>query len=113
YLGNQQWTLPTDNFISFGAKGILFHNFSLNKFTGQISISSVNNKYNDDIKIGIKNFELNDISRIIEKDTALIKGNLSADVLFKKVNNNYGLIATAELKNLTIKDVKVGSLTLN
>ncbi|MEP7170398.1 MAG: translocation/assembly module TamB, partial [Bacteroidota bacterium] len=112
YLGNQQWTLPPDNFISFGDKGVLFQNFSLNKSSGQISITSVNNKYNDDIKIGIKNFELNDISRIIEKDTALIEGNLDADILLKKVNSNYGLIASAELKNLAIKKVKVGTLTL-
>ncbi|MEO5570450.1 MAG: translocation/assembly module TamB domain-containing protein [Bacteroidia bacterium] len=112
YLANQQWILPADNFISFGGKGILFHNFSLTKSSGQINIASVNNKYNDDIKIGIKNFEMNDISRIIEKDTALIAGSLNADVLLKKVNNSYGLIASAELNNLTIKEVKIGDLTL-
>lgn len=112
YLANQQWTLPTDNFILFGDKGVLFHNFSLNKSSAQISIASVNNKYNDDIKIEIKNFELNDISRIIEKDTALIEGNFTADILLKKVNSNYGLIANARLNNLTLKKMKIGNLSL-
>ncbi|HKR05676.1 MAG TPA: translocation/assembly module TamB domain-containing protein [Bacteroidia bacterium] len=113
YLGNEQWTLPADNYFAFNDKGFLIHNISFSKSTSQINIASVNNKYNDDIKIGIKNFELVDISRIIEKDTAIIEGRLDADVLLKKVNNTYGLIAGATLTDLAIKKVKVGTLTLN
>lgn len=112
YLGGAQWILPGDNYLAFSNAGFLIHNISLTKSQAQISIASVNNQYNDDIKINIKNFDLVDISQIIKKDTAIIGGMLNADLLLKKVNSSYGLIANASIADLTIKKVKIGTLTL-
>ena len=55
---------------------------------------------------------LDDISRIFGKDTNLIKGNVDGNVLLKRVNNTYGIIADATINMLIVREVLIGDLTL-
>jgi hypothetical protein len=112
YLMNEQWGVTADNYIEFGTQGFRIHHFFLNKGESQINIASVHDQLNDDLNIGIKNFRLDDISRIIEKDTSLVKGTISGNVLLKRVNNAYGVIADAKISSLTVREIPIGDLTL-
>lgn len=112
YLMNDRWNIATDNYVEFGKQGLLIHNLFFNKTESQINIASVHDKYNDDLNIEIKNFMLEDISGIIEKDTSLVKGNVDGNILLKRVNNSYGLIADARISDLIVRDVPIGNLTL-
>jgi hypothetical protein len=112
YLMHNRWDIAADNYIEFGKEGFLIHNFFINNTVSQINIFSVNNRFNDDLSIEVKNFKLDDLSRIIEKDTSLVKGKLEGNVLLKRVNNSYGLIADAQISNLIIREVPIGNITL-
>lgn len=112
YLMNNRWDISADNYIEFGKEGFLIHHFFINNGEKQINVASVNDKFNDDLSITIKNFKLDDISRIIEKDTSLVKGIVDGNVLLKRVNNTYGIIADAKISNLFVRDIPVGNLTL-
>lgn len=112
YLMNNKWDLDADNFIEFGKEGILIHNFFLKYNESRIDIASANDRFNDDYKIGIANFKLDDISRIIEKDTNMVKGILDGNLLLKKVNNSYGLIADAKISDIVFRGIPAGSLTI-
>ncbi len=112
YLMNNSWDIAADNFIEFGKPGLKIHHLFMNHAGSQINIASVNDKFNDDLNIAIKNFRLDDISRIVEKDTSLVKGNLDGNLLLKRVNNAYGLIADAKISNLFVHEVPVGNVTL-
>jgi hypothetical protein len=112
YLMHNQWSVANDNYIEFGSRGILFHNVFLKNDVSEVKIFSVNQKYNDDLSIEVKNFKLDDFSQIIEKDTSLVKGVLDGKVLLKKVNNSYGLVADAQIKELTIQGVPIGNIVL-
>ena len=112
YLMNNKWNIAPDNYIEFGKEGLLIHNFFIKNNVSQINIASVNDKFNDDLNIGIKNFNLDDISRVIEKDTNMIKGNVEGNVLLKKVNNKYGLIADAKISDIVFHGIPVGTLTV-
>jgi autotransporter translocation and assembly factor TamB len=68
---------------------------------------------NDDVNINIKNFKLEDLSQIIEKDSSLLKGDVNGNVLLKRVNNAYGIIADAGIDNLYLFNKPIGNLTLN
>ena len=57
--------------------------------------------------------DLDDISGIFQKDTSLIKGVVDGNILLKRVNNSYGIIADAKIMNLIIGNIPVGNLTLN
>ncbi|MDO9152574.1 MAG: translocation/assembly module TamB domain-containing protein [Paludibacter sp.] len=112
WLMNDRWDIAADNYIEFGKQGFLIHHLFLNNGVSQINVASVHNKFNDDLNIEINNFKLDDISRIFEKDTAIAKGNVDGNILLKRVNNSYGIIADASVTNLIVRDVPVGNLTL-
>jgi len=112
YLMNNQWTIADDNYIKFGPKGFLIHHLFFNNGDNQINIASVHDTFNDDLNIAIKNFNLNDISQIVEKDTSLVAGTVDGNVLLKRVNSSYGIIADAQIRNLAVHDVPIGNVTL-
>jgi len=112
YLMNNQWEIAADNYLSFGNQGILIHHLFVNHGQSQINISSVHEKFNDDMEIVFKNFKLEDLSHIVEKDSSLIKGEVDGNILLKRVANGYGLIADAKISNLMVRDVPVGQLTI-
>lgn len=110
YLMNDRWNIAADNYIEFGEQGFLIHNLFFKKSDSEINVASVNNHFKDDINIEIKNFKLEDISGIVEKDTSLVKGSVDGNVLLKRVNDGYGLIADARINNLFFREVPIGNL---
>jgi hypothetical protein len=112
YLMNNHCDISADNYIEFGGAGFLIHHFFISNAGSQINVASVHDKFNDDLNIAIKNFRLDDLSRIIEKDTSLVKGSVDGNVLLKRVNNAYGIIADAKISNLIVREVPIGDLTL-
>jgi hypothetical protein len=112
YLMNNLWDIAADNYIEFGKEGFLIHHFFINNAVSQFNIASVHDQFNDDLNIAIKNFKLDDISRIIEKDTGLVKGSVDGNVLLKRVNSTYGIIADAKISNLVVRDIPVGNISV-
>jgi hypothetical protein len=113
FLMNSRWDLAADHYIEFGKQGFLIHHLSLSKADSRIDIGSVHDRFQDDLNITLKNFKLDDLSRIIEKDTTLLTGSVDGNVLLKRVNNSYGIVADASIKNLSVREVPVGDLTLS
>ena len=112
YLMNNRWDIAADNFIEFGNQGFMIHHLFMNNGQSQVNVASVHDRFNDDLNVGIKNFKLDDISRIIEKDSSLLKGTVDGNVLLKRVNNSYGIIADAAINKLIVRDVAIGNLTM-
>ncbi|MDD2798797.1 MAG: translocation/assembly module TamB domain-containing protein [Bacteroidales bacterium] len=112
YLMNNRWDIADDNYVEFGKQGFLIHHLFMNNGASQINISSVNDKFNDDLNIRIKNFKLEDISGIIEKDSSIAKGTVDGNVLLKRVNQSYGIIADANITKLFVRNVSIGDLAV-
>ncbi len=110
YLMNNRWDIAADHYIEVGDQGFLIHHLFMQHAGSEINIASVNDKFNDDLHVEIKNFKLDDIARIIEKDSNLLKGNLAGNVLLKRVNNSYGIIADATITDLIVQTVPTGNL---
>ena len=112
YLMNNRWDIATDNYIEFGKDGFLIHHLFMTNNESQINVASVHDKFNDDLNLAIKDFKLANISRIIEKDTSLVKGNVDGNILLKRVKNTYGIIADAKISSLVVRNVPIGDLSL-
>jgi len=112
YIMNNRWDIAADNYIEFGKSGFLIHHLFMNNDQSHLNIASVHDKFNDDLNIAIKNFKLDDLSRIVEKDSSLAKGNVDGNVLLKRVNSSYGIIADANITNLFVRNVPIGNLAL-
>ena len=112
YLVNNRWDIAADNSIEFGTQGLKIHHLLMNHAESQINVASVHDQFNDDLNIAIKNFRMGDISRIVEKDSSLVKGNVDGNILLKRVNNTYGLVADATISNLVVHEIPIGNLTV-
>jgi hypothetical protein len=112
YLVNNRWNIAADNSIEFGKQGFRIHNFFIGHNQSSIRVASVNDRFNDDLNIAIANFRLDDFSRIVEKDTALVKGTVDGNVLMKRVADSYGLISDLTVNKLVVHEVPIGNLSL-
>jgi len=112
YLMNNRWNIAVDNYIEFGKFGFLIHHLFMSNAQSQVNIASINNKFNDDLKISINNFKLEDLSQIIEKDSSFARGDVNGNIMLKKVNRSYGIIANAQITNLYIRNIPIGDLTV-
>jgi Uncharacterized protein conserved in bacteria len=112
YLMDDRWDLAADHYVKIGKQGILIHHFYIKKAECQINVTSVNDRFKDDISIDINNFRLDDISRIVEKDTSFLKGKVDGTLLLKRVKDKYGMIADAQISNLFVHEVPIGNLVL-
>ena len=112
YMMDKQWDIAADNYIGFGKQGFLIHHLFMNKTGSEVNIASVNDRFNDDLNVEIRNFELKDISGIIEKDTGFVKGIVDGNARLKRVDDSYGLIADAKIANLFVSGIPVGNLTV-
>jgi hypothetical protein len=113
YLMYKPWSIAADNYIAFGKQGVLFHNMFLKNEASQINIASVNSQFDDDLNIEIVNFKLEDISRIIEKDTNLAQGIVNAEILMEKVDEASAITANLTIDDLYVHNVPIGNLKLN
>lgn len=113
FLMYNRWNMDPENYIEFGDEGFLIHNLFINNEVSEVKVTSVNQLFNDDLSIELNNFKLDDISRIIEKDTSFVKGTVDGNVLLKRVNDTYGVIADAKISNLMIREVPVGDVSVN
>jgi len=109
---NNQWSIAADNFIEFGKRRFKIHQFFIDHAESRINIASVNDQFNDDLNIDVINFRLDDLSRIIEKDTAMIKGTVDGNVLLKRIAQSYGLIADISVVNLIVRETPIGNVAL-
>jgi translocation and assembly module TamB len=112
YLMYDRWNIAADNFIAYGEEGLKIHNLFLNNKASEINITSVNDLFDDELSIEIKNFKLDDVSRIIEKDSTLAKGIVNGNILLKKLNDTYGIVADVEISDLIFREVPVGNLSI-
>jgi translocation and assembly module TamB len=110
YLMYDQWNVDADNHIQFGEEGFKIHKMFLDNGFSTINITSVNDRFNDDLSIEIKNFNLEDISRVMEMDTTFVSGMVDGNVLLKRVNEGYGIIADAVLSELILRGTPIGDV---
>ena len=113
YLMYDQWNIDAANYIRFGEDGFLIHKMFFDHGLSAVNMASVNDQFNDDLNIEIKNFNLGDFSRIIEKDTTFVSGMVDGNVLLKRVNDSYGIIAEAAISNLILRGAPIGDISFS
>ena len=112
YMLYNRWDVDPANFIEFGDQGFLIHNLFLKNSDSQINVSSLNQQFNDDLTLELRNFKLDDISRMIESDSSFINGTADGNVLLKRENNSYGIIADAKISDLQFRNIPIGEVSV-
>ncbi len=97
-LNYQNWVVAADNELRFGKSGIQAHDLNLSNDGSSIKVNSSSNTPNSPLKVEFIHFDLANVSRFLEKDSVLIRGQLDG-----------GLV----VDNLITKPVFTSDLTLN
>lgn len=111
-LNYERWNVSTDNYINYSKQGLIIHNFLITSDTSRIFINSRQQVANSPIDILIDNFNLKNISSILNKDTVLIAGimdtRLEVNDLYKKLPAFTGSLT---ITDLAIKQQPIGNLS--
>lgn len=109
---NTKWRLEPDNAIRILPGGINIQKFGLEQNGQFIKAQSVNSKPNAPIDIQFHTFEIGTLSKIIEKDTALVRGLIDGEVHVQKLDP-FAFTSNLNISNIEFREIPVGNLQIN
>jgi hypothetical protein len=112
YLGGYPWTVKKNNSVLIKGKRITIHDLALSRNQSSIAIASVNTADRDVISIDIRDFTLKFLSQMLSQDTSFVNGMLNGHIDVAREGERYSLKASAGLRDLAVKNVKIGSFAL-
>lgn len=110
-LNNEKWTIEANNRITIAQKGINIRGLNITHNDQSIRANSVSAEPNAPIDIIFEKFEVGTISRIIEKDTALVRGVMDGDLHIKHIGP-LAFTSNIKVSNITFKEASVGNLQI-
>lgn len=79
-LDYEKWAIAPENYIQFGASGILANQFNLSKGNQILRINSQDNTPNSPLKVEFKDFRIETLTKFAEQDSSLAGGIINGTV---------------------------------
>lgn len=111
-LDYEKWTIAPENFIQFGASGILANQFNISKNEQLLGINSISNTPNSPIKVEFKNFQIETLTKFAETDTTLVGGIINGQVDVKDLATNPKFEANVNINKLRYQKDQLGDLSV-
>lgn len=111
-LNNEKWNVPEDNFIELGGEKPWVHNLKLNNENQVMSVQSAGDQPSGDLLLAFDQFSLATFSRIVEQDTALVRGILQGNTTLKLGEPSFAFTADLQLDSVSYRTTPIGGLTL-
>jgi len=110
-IDNRNWKIENDNNIKISPGGLNIQKLGL-ELDGQfIKVQSINPNPNAPIDIQFQKFELGTISRIIEKDTALVRGLIDGNVHIQKLSP-FAFTSNLRISDIAFREIPIGNLKI-
>lgn len=110
-LNYKNWNANEDGFLDYSEDGIIIRNLNFTSENQKLQISSVEEKVNAPLKIQAENLNLQNLMIVVLQDSLLASGRIYGDGIFTM--NNSTFIGELQLKELAVKQIPIGELTLN
>ncbi|MCD0490444.1 translocation/assembly module TamB domain-containing protein [Pedobacter sp. MC2016-14] len=111
-LDYQKWAVAPENYLQFGASGILAHQFNLSQGGQLLSINSSDNTPNSPLKVEFKNFRIETLTKFAAQDTALAGGNINGTVDVKDLTSSPKFTANLTVDQLRYQKDQLGTLRI-
>ena len=112
-FNNEPWSIPEDNFIRFGKNGLLFNHFEITNGNQLMAVHTPAQRIDEEITLEFKKFQLETFSRLIEKDSSFVAGELNGTFQTKKNKTGSAFIADLKLNSVRLHEVPLGNISLN
>jgi hypothetical protein len=109
-LNYDKWAVSPENFIQFGASGILANQFNLSKGGQLLSINSLNSTPGSPLKVEFKNFQIETLTKFAEQDSSLVGGAINGTVDVKELTGSPKFEANLTIERLRYQKDQLGTL---
>jgi len=111
-LDYQKWVVSQDNYIQFGASGILVNQFQISNSGQSLSINSNPTEPNAPLAVEFKDFQLETLTKFAETDTTLVGGRLNGTANVKDLASTPKFEANLTIDQLRYQKDQLGTLRL-
>jgi len=111
-LDYQKWVVSQDNYIQFGASGILVNQFQISNSSQSLSINSNPTQPNAPLNVEFKDFQLETLTKFAETDTTLVGGRLNGTANVKDLASTPKFEANLTIDQLRYQKDQLGTLRL-
>ena len=112
-LNGQKWLVPDENYVQIGGDYPEFHNFSISHDNQIIAIDKPSIVSGEGIGILFRDFNLNVLSEILDRDTSLFDGVLNGKFDLVREKKGQGIVANVQLDKFSFKGIPVGDFMLD
>lgn len=111
-LDYQKWVVSENNYIQFGASGILVNQFQISNSGQSLSINSNPTEPNAPLAVEFKDFQLETLTKFAETDTTLVGGRLNGTANVKDLASTPKFEANLTIDQLRYQKDQLGTLRL-
>lgn len=111
-LNYDNWAIDPNNLIRIGDSGIYANAFELSKDGSSIKLQSQSEAPNAPIEAGFKDFRIETITSMVQKDSLLIGGRINGNALVKNLQNSPVFTADMNIDDFSYKKDTVGNINI-
>jgi hypothetical protein len=111
-LNYESWKIASDNLLRFGKRGIYADKLELSKQDSKVSLQSESERPNAPIAVNFKNFKIETITSMFEKNNLQFSGNINGTALVKNANQSPTFTSDLTIDTFTFKRDTVGTVNI-
>ncbi|MEN0055310.1 MAG: translocation/assembly module TamB domain-containing protein, partial [Mucilaginibacter sp.] len=106
------WAVNADNYLQYGPKGILAHNFTITNTNQVLSVNSNPQEFNAPITVNFNNFRIEALTKIAKQDSLLVGGTIDGKAEISNLQKSPLFTAAIDVKDFNFKEDTVGNIAL-
>ncbi|MDR2222893.1 MAG: translocation/assembly module TamB domain-containing protein [Flavobacteriaceae bacterium] len=109
-LDHQLWDVNPDNQIVLNSKGFYIKDFELNLGKSFMKVNSEKEIANSPLKIQFNDFNIETLTKMVQKDKVLAAGSLDGEIYLKDLSADFRFITDLDIANLEVMEMPLGNL---
>lgn len=110
-IANEKWSLPEDNYVRFGKAGFYVNEVKLSNGVQMLAAQSTTES-GDQMDVRFEKFQLATLSKIVERDTAWVRGTLDGTINLKNLNKSPAFVSDLRIAGIEYLMHPVGDVVL-
>ncbi|WP_121810008.1 translocation/assembly module TamB domain-containing protein [Mucilaginibacter kameinonensis] len=106
------WAVSDDNFLQYGQKGILAHNFTITNSNQVLSVNSSTQEFNSPLNIKFNNFHIEALTKMAKQDSLQVGGTINGDATVSNFQASPVFTAAINVNDFNFKGDTVGNIAL-
>ncbi|QQL48250.1 translocation/assembly module TamB domain-containing protein [Mucilaginibacter ginkgonis] len=111
-LDYAQWAVNPANYIQFGGKGILAHDFTISNSNQIFSVNSNSQQPNSPITATFTNFRIETLTKMAQQDTLLAGGVINGNAVISNFDKSPLFTAALNISDFSFRGDTVGNVAI-